>query len=235
MSKSSKSRQRLGLSQRSSGTSASSNSKMKALQEALQKQSRQVQVQVETEVEPATSRGPSSRRQEQAASRLAMRLQQKKQQSSVSQRSRSTLCFESLAYQSQTAASMLSRLEAIELMVSAQPFAQLTLHTLQVVLEDARQPVELKEKTLELLSEYATSLRHDALVSAMITCVWSRDIRLRKASISALQKHPDARAMGPIMGVLGTSDPELRRLAEQALSVISRALGPAPDMTQGDV
>jgi hypothetical protein len=140
-----------------------------------------------------------------------------------------------LRIQALWAADTQSRLEGLEGLVALQPYAALTYETLRNILEDAEQPTQLRVKALQLLAQYPSSLEDDALIERMVACVWDKELDVRKAATQTLRVHPDPRALGPLVGLLGTRDPELRRMADIAIHDITKKLGPPPPLTGGDV
>jgi len=253
MDKSSKSRQRLGLvetpirsAEKSGTTSGMRPSFGGATETASRPQMQQatavvgVGVQTRPKMPEVAQRGHASadlqRRRESAL--LIMQLNEKRrrdqQMGYYEAHRRREPGLEPLRFQALSGANVQTRMEALEGLVALQPHAAVTYSTLQSVLEERQEAPELRVKALELLAAYPPPLEEDRLMELMIASAWDKEITVRKAATRALAAHPDPRSLGPLMGLLGTKDPELRQLAERSLSKIAADLGPPPERIDGD-
>ncbi|MCB9641150.1 MAG: HEAT repeat domain-containing protein [Myxococcales bacterium] len=252
MDKSSKSRQRLGLVEnqsRSAGKSVMNGGRPSfggASESAGRAQTQRssaalVGVQTRTRAPEVAPRGQGSaelqRRREHALLIMRLNEQRRREQQmgcyEVRVRRREP-GLEPLRFQALFGQDVQTRLEALEGLVELQPHAAVTYSTLHSVLEERQQAPELRVKALELLANYPPPLEEDQLMELMIASAWDKEITVRKAATRALAAHPDPRSIGPLMGLLGTKDPELRRLAESSLSKIAADLGPPPERIDGD-
>lgn len=138
---------------------------------------------------------------------------------------------EALSYQARFSTQVSTRLQALEGLVVMDRFAESTLTTLEEALDD---PVaEVREKTAELLGGSPPPLPQ-SIMEKLIARVWDPEFSVRKAAALSLSNHPDPRAIGPLMGILGTQDDELREIAHQSLVDICTKLGPPPPRMDGD-
>lgn len=136
-----------------------------------------------------------------------------------------------LCYQAQYAALSQTRQDALEGLVMLDRFAQETLTCLETALQDP--DVEVRTKALALLATYEGELPK-SLMERLIDAAWDPELEVRRAAAYTLQFHPDPRALGRLMGLLGTKDETLREIAIASLNEISRRLGPPPPATDGD-
>ncbi len=250
MDKSSKSRQRLGLvetpsqsaekTRATSGVRPSFGGSESASRPQMQQATALVGVQTRPNLPDVAPRGYANadhqRRRESAL--LIMQLSEKRrreqQMGCYDLRRRREPGLEPLRFQALSGLDVQARMEALEALVTLQAHAAVTYSTLQSVLEERQETPELRVKALELLAAYPPPLGEDRLMELMIASAWDKEITVRKAATRALAAHPDPRSIGPLMGLLGTKDPELRRLAESSLSKIAADLGPPPERIDGD-
>ena len=205
----------------------------------MQSSSSQTQVKTQESAMPNHSLTQENRRQGMVNLHLRLKEQQRithqHHKTLLQQRREEPSPAEPLRIQALFATNTLSRLEGLEGLVALQPYATLTYETLRNILEDAEQPTQLRVKALQLLAQYPSSLEDDSLIECMVACVWDKELDVRKAATQTLRVHPDPRALGPLVGLLGTRDPELRRMADIAIHDITKKLGPPPPLTGGDV
>lgn len=151
--------------------------------------------------------------------------------SSAPQRESNLDSLEALSYQARFSTQLSTRLEALEGLVMVDRFAESTLITLEEALDD---PIaEVRAKSAELLGDSPPPLP-DSMMDKLIARAWDPEMIVRKAVATSLASHPDPRSIGPLMGLMGTQDDELRDIVHHSLVDICRKLGPPPPRTDGD-
>lgn len=138
---------------------------------------------------------------------------------------------EALSYQARFSTSVSTRVESLEGLVAVDRFAEATLITLEEALDD--HAPEVRAKSAELLGSSPPPLP-ESMMDKLIARVWDPELIVRKAVARTLPSHPDPRAIGPLMGLLGTQDDELREIVHESLVDICTKLGPPPPRTDGD-
>jgi len=138
---------------------------------------------------------------------------------------------EILSYQARFGVFAMTRKEGLEGLVMIDQLSKITLLALEIALDD--EDPEVRVKTVELISSYDESIP-DSLLDKLIERAWDPDVTVRRAVAYALTFHPDPRSIGPLMGLLGTRDDELRQIVEESLNLICEKLGPPPPIADGD-
>ncbi len=110
--------------------------------------------------------------------------------------------------------------------------SQATLEALETALDDPES--EIRITAANKLAEIPPPLP-ESLLKKLIARVWDADINVRKAVAKALAKHPTPHSLGPLLGLLGTSDEELREIVHLSILEICEKLGPPPPKADGDV
>lgn len=130
---------------------------------------------------------------------------------------------EPLRYQAICGLTSATRLQALEGLVSLNVQSPVTSAALEEALQDNE--AEVRAHAATLLSAIPAPLPEEIL-KALISRAWDRDLHVRRAAASTLGSHPDARSVGPLMGLLGTQDEELFSIVQQSLRKITKQIGP---------
>lgn len=138
---------------------------------------------------------------------------------------------EAMSYQARYGALMTTRLEALEGMVMVSRFDELTWTTIERALDD--EEPEVRAKAAELLATYPPSMP-EVVFEKLIERAWDPELMVRRIVAHTLSFHPDPRSIGPLMGLLGSRDDELREIVEDSLSTICTKLGPPPPRIDAD-
>ncbi len=140
--------------------------------------------------------------------------------------------FQQLAYQAKFGITADNRIAGIEGLIMTKKMAPETLVALESGLADEN--IEIKVRTIELLSYFEEDELPEHLLVQLIALAWNPELAVRKAAALALQKHPDPRSIGPLAGLLGTQDDDLRQIVEESLDIICERLGPPPPKADAD-
>ncbi|TNE49733.1 MAG: HEAT repeat domain-containing protein [Deltaproteobacteria bacterium] len=132
---------------------------------------------------------------------------------------------QALVYQARYSTNASLRQEALRGLCMASRFSESTIEALEAALND--EVAEVRETAAKELASFPPPLS-DTLLDQLIARVWDPDISVRKAVAASLAHHPDPRSIGPLMGLLGTPDDELRYIVHQSLVKITEQLGPPP-------
>jgi len=139
---------------------------------------------------------------------------------------------DAVRYQARFGAVSSARLGALKGLVMLDKYGETTLTTLEELLSD-KDP-EVLVGALDLLLDYPAPLP-DSIIERMIRLAWDKSLDVRRSAAKALGKHPDPRAIGPLMGLLGCRDDQLREIVQDSLSTIGEHLGAPPPPVDGDV
>lgn len=157
--------------------------------------------------------------------------QQPKPSPSVSSRL-SPSALKALVYQAQFSSQASLRKEALEGLFVASRFSEHTIEALETALDD-KDP-QVREFAARKLASFPPPLT-DVLLDKLLILIWDPAISVRKSVATSLAHHPDPRAIGPLFGLLGTPDLELRAIVHDSLVKITELLGPPPQRRGGDV
>lgn len=139
---------------------------------------------------------------------------------------------QALLYQVRYSPTPVQRKEALEMLFMTSRFSKDSIEALENALDDPDAGV--RKMAAHQLSLFPPPLT-DILLDKLIARVWDPDIGVRKTVAETLAEHPDPRAIGPLMGLLGTPDDELRYIVHHSLIKITKQLGPPPPRINGDV
>lgn len=137
-----------------------------------------------------------------------------------------------LVYQARYSTQATLRKEALEGLFLAARFSEATIEALEAALDD--KDAQVRETAARQLESFPPPLT-DVLLDKLLARIWDPVISVRKAVATTLANHPDPRAIGPLMGLLGTSDLELRSIVHDSLVKITELLGPPPQRKDGEV
>lgn len=118
-----------------------------------------------------------------------------------------------------------SRLAALSALVELERYSNQTMQAIEHAMNDDNP--EIRARASELVGTYRRQMP-EPIKKRLIALVWDKELIVRRATVKALEYHPDPRAIGPLMGLLGTRDDELRRLVHHTLHALNSQLGPAP-------
>lgn len=124
------------------------------------------------------------------------------------------------------------RMDALKGLMMIDKFAKATIDAMEKALDDP--DPRIRCQVAQQLFAFPPPLP-DGILNKLIARVWDPDISVRKAVAHSLSMHPDPRAIGPLMGLLGTPDDELRHIVHQSLCEICSQLGPPPSRNDGNV
>ncbi len=125
-----------------------------------------------------------------------------------------------------------SRKEALEGLAAMFPKNKSAFEAFELALDDPEPEIRLT--AANELAAYRGELP-DKLLQKLIARVWDPDIEVRKAVARALASHPTPHSLGPLLGLLGTPDDELREIVYESILEICEKLGPPPPRADGDV
>lgn len=170
------------------------------------------------------------------ARKMVMHLQQFRRNKDTTRRktllpNQPAVNLEPLSYQARFGALPTTRKEGLEGLVMLDRFAEITWKTLEEALGDPE--AEVRAKAAQLLSTYPPPLP-ESVLEKLIECAWDPELIVRRVVARTLSFHPDPRSIGPLMGLLGSRDDELRDIVEASLTSICTELGPPPPASDGD-
>ncbi len=139
---------------------------------------------------------------------------------------------QALVYQTRYSPNPMLRKEALEGLFLSSRFSKATIEALETALDDKDACV--RETAAGQLASFPPPLT-DVLLDKLIARVWDPEMVVRKKVAETLAHHPDPRAIGPLMGLLGTPDDDLRFIVHKSLIEITEQLGPPPPRSGGDV
>lgn len=138
---------------------------------------------------------------------------------------------QALVYQASYSTNASLRKEALQGLCMASRFSEATIEALEAALND--ESPEVRKTAATELASFPPPLS-ESLLDQLIARVWDPEISVRKAVAASLAHHPDPRSIGPLMGLLGTPDDELRYIVHQSLVKITEQLGPPPPRNGAD-